>query len=241
MGLLRAKDLIIRERHYDANVDGYLVVGQKRKKDNSSLKNHVVGWISRHKDQLHESRYFMDKGSAKRYYNQVILNDHKKPECSVFMKDWQKQKLYSWENTLVKNHGLKLNEKQAKSIIRKVSREYGIPAPKLKMEKITWHSEYDDEKNIIHFGSRDNITLLHELAHAIHTKQLDDELAAHHSPGFTWIAIELYHKYAGLNLNYLILGASANGLLGDLNEKQLIHAESNAYFRMSKNAKKICP
>ena len=236
---MKVKDLVVRSKHYDPHLDAYLIVG-KRKREAKTLKNHVVAWVSRHNEQLSESKYFLDSRSATRYFNKTKNETHY-PETPSLTKDWQKQRVYNWENKSLIPHALKINEKEAKSLIRKVSRDFSIRQPKLKMEKVTWNAEYDSSTNTIHFGSRDNITLLHELAHAIHIKETDDEPLADHSPGFVWTAIELYNKYAGINLSYLLLTAEKSGLLGDMKESQMTPVESHSFRRISQNAKRLIP
>ena len=73
----------------------------------------------------------------------------------------------------------------------------------------------------IKFGHRDNISLLHELAHAIHDHKA--AAGADHNPTFVWIAIELYHRYAGFDLAYLVATAHQAGLLGDIERQKVLN------------------
>lgn len=210
---MNLKDLTILKRRYDPHIDAYLVLGRRKEKD--VLRRYVVGWYSRHKDtKLARRKSFLDFDSAKiSFQDMTKITDP--PVHKSFVRDWQVQKVYRWEEKYLEEKAVTINETQARQLIAKVCTDYGIKKPELIWRKRkTEHSDYCVDNHRIRFGHRDNVALLHELAHALHAHKLD--VHAHHSPPFVWIAMELYNRYAGCNLSYLVTTAQQAGLLGDL-------------------------
>ncbi len=237
--LLKKKDLTVLAQHYDSHADSYLVLG-KRKNRTKSLKRYVVAWRSRHRDQFAVCHYFTDSHSAEQYFNDVVY-DEDRPDHPLLQKDWQKKAVYDWEQKTLIPHSRKINEKQARVLLQKVSRECGMKSPRLVWDKPAEGSSYDIDDHVIHFGHRDNISLLHEMAHVLYKHDLDEsetDIPTTHSPGFVWTAIELYHRYAGINLNYLIIMAAQQNILGDMSEHQIIFAERPLQQNVKNNGPK---
>ena len=67
---------------------------------------------------------------------------------------------------------------------------------------------------------RDLITLLHEIGHAIQSEDDMENKGPNHSPAFARILLELYNRYAGFKLDYLLVSANSYNLLGDLKSNQ---------------------
>ena len=232
---MKADDLKIFERYYSAELDAYVVFAKNNKADakgKPSLKRFIVGWQGRHKpEKILVSKKFLDYESAEEHY-QMLVEEIDDPdfEYDEVFQDAQKKQVYSWEDNAVIPllNGKKINKTEAESLVRKVSRDYGIKAPKINWKKYADSSEYDSELNEIDFGHRDEISLLHELAHAIHGKHSETDHDVHHGPAFVWLAIELYNRYAGINLSYLVTSAQHQGILGDLDTDQDITPRSYA-------------
>lgn len=226
-------DIKVLKRCYDPHTDSYLVVGkvaQKNKNTNKTMKQFVIGWQSRHKKKLIDCRYFIDEPAAMAEFKTLSLR-HNRPSHKNLQTDWQQQKVYDWEDDMLVPHAKILTQQETLDIIKKISKAYGVSEPRLVWQtpirsqngQIKPESCYDDSNHTIYFQHRDIISLLHEIAHVILTDQLDEDLDAFHSPAFVWKAIELYHQYGGLNLDYLILTAHKFGLLGDIDEEQIIN------------------
>lgn len=232
---MKLKNLTVIERHYDAELDAYVVLAKHNMRE-KGLKRFVVGWHSRHDDtKLASRKAFIDYESAEKYYEDFI-NGANEPEYKRIYKDWQQYKVYSWEADTLEGDARILTEDEARAIIKKVSRDYGMKPPKLVWKKRkTEYSTYDENDHQIDFGHRDEISLLHEIAHAVHAHNAEADI--HHGPAFVWIAIELYNRYAGVNLQYLITSAKNYGLLGDMDTDQSLDPDGFAKS-MSPAAKK---
>ncbi len=209
---MKLSDLDIREKFYSNDIDGYLILGRNR--DETTLKRWVVGWYSRHSPtRLARRKSFADEESARAMLD-VAYQTALSPAHEKFSKDWQKHTVYLWEDIDLAGHQIELTRQEARALVAKVCDDYNIEPPELVWSQKKG-SEYFPASHRIRFGHRDLISLLHELAHAIHL-HTDNLSKADHSPPFVWIAIELYNRYAGVNLQYLITTAQREGLLGDI-------------------------
>jgi hypothetical protein len=231
---MKMDDLEILKRHYDARADAYLTLA--RVKDSggrsASPRPYALGWQPRAPQiahRLHEARRYMDEGTARRALAR-ILDEEELPKSGATMPDWQQELVYAWEGDFCCPNMKAINEDEARAIIRVVARDYGMKPPKLIMTQDRDSSAYIGPDHTIRFGHRDNIGLLHELAHAVCEPKIEDTEAAAHSPLFVWTLIELYHRYAGLNLNYMIISAASRGLTGDMNAEQIV--EPSVKFRL---------
>lgn len=205
---VQASSVDIIQKHYDPNLDGYLMLGKVR-----DTGEFFVAWKSRHKENLVDGKSFETEAAAAEYYKK-LLDDGDLTARRSLTKDFQKQAVYDWEDDSLLPRGAKITEKEARALIRKIAHDYDVPVPDLEWEEFTNVSGYDDDT--IYMGARDNISLLHEMAHHLHEYKVigDDELPPH-SPGFVAIALALYHRYAGIDLAYLNDTAQAKNILGD--------------------------
>jgi hypothetical protein len=88
-------------------------------------------------------------------------------------------------------------------------------------------NEYFGDTHTIKLKDMDNMTLLHEIAHAIvseNCKTTDREHVAH-APQFVWTVLDLYHDYMDMSMQYMVASASQKGLLGDFSAPQFIPAQ----------------
>ena len=210
---MKVKDLHILDRHYCVHADAYLVIGTA--KNAHRLPGTITGWHAREDDKLYYKRHFLDSDSAHLHFDSEMVDTDVIID-NIFSNDHQQQTVYDWEDQVILPYGRSITVREARAIITKVADDNGMPCPKLVWESHTNHSEYDECENRIYFGHRDLISLLHELAHALYHERRDGEKFADHSPGFVWTAIELYHRYAGIDLQLLITSAIQADIVGDL-------------------------
>lgn len=212
---MNVKDFVQSESFYHPHADAWLVLGRDAK------GRFATGWIARQNpEKIISCRRFLDEASAQAAYMEILEEDSI-PDALTTAPDWKKQALYDWEDDNLSGVRRELkNAAQGRKLLRQIAEDYDIDCPRLKWGEFTDHSEYDEDDNVILFGARDNTTLLHEMAHAIHIAQLGEQQGPHHSPGFVSIAIELYHRYAGADLKMLEESAGKAGLLGDLYQEK---------------------
>jgi hypothetical protein len=217
MTALDRRDAKLEEIRFTPDTDSYFVRG--RIPGRGSPRPFFTGWISRHRpERIYSLRRFMDRGSARLAYEKNCAEQKLSGHRSL-TRDWQQQRVYEWEGLFVYPLGEKIDEKQARAMIARICRAEGIPRPKLFWEKHTDNSWVFPDDNELHFGHRDTVGLLHELAHLVHEGRRDPEQPlAVHGPTFVWTAIELYHRHGGIDLSYLIRSAAKSGLLGDVAE-----------------------
>ncbi|AGH99137.1 hypothetical protein [Micavibrio aeruginosavorus] len=210
---MKVKDLHILDRHYCVHADAYLVIGTA--KNARRLPGTITGWHARGDETLYYKRHFLDADSAHIHFDAEMVDTDAIID-NIFSVDRQQQAVYDWEDRVIVPHGRIITAKDARAMIARVADDNDMPRPKLVWEEHTNHSEYDECDNRVHFGHRDSISLLHELAHALYHERRDGEKFADHSPGFVWTAIELYHRYAGVDLQLLITSAMQADIIGDL-------------------------
>ena len=213
---MKVNNITIINKIYDSHADGYLILGKNKKKH--SLKKYVVGWVSRHepdkirKHETGKSKFFADIDSAKKIFNKIIEEENQSNH-DVFIKDWQKKKLYEWEDKYVLPYAKTLDKKQIEALIKKVSKDYHIKTPKIEWFAAGNNSYYDNEDHLISLGMNDDLTALHEMAHVIHEHMHDRDIVANHPPAFAWKLIELYKNYMGLDMKYLVISALHSDIL----------------------------
>lgn len=213
---MKTKDLDIRDHHYYPDFDAFLIRAY-RPGTVKRLPRAIVGWMQRtNPENLIETRSFPDIPAAMKAFA-ATQSSGEFPESFMDLQDLQVKKVYDWEDRLLMpsfDHEI-TDQKSGQRILRKIARARNIPCPKLIWADESNDSDYDSDTNQIKFGHRSLIPLLHEMAHAIHSKKLDDnDGEMHHSPGFVWHAIDLYHSYAGIDLDYLVATASKAGIIG---------------------------
>ena len=201
--------LILRQ-HFNAVADAYCLLLQNPQNDN----DYTVAWKSRHKRTLIEPVNFSEHVSAVQHFDMAVhSNDDILPHKDI-TKDWQRKRVYRWENENVEEYADPIDINRAKRLIRTVAKDYNIPPPTLIWRKKGGSIYTPDHK--IKFGHRDDVSLLHEMGHAILNKKVDLAGLPHHSPAFVWMAIELYNRYAHVDLQHLVTTAAKADILGDM-------------------------
>lgn len=216
-------DIEIVERIYDPHMDLYAVFGRAVEAHPAPF---VLAWQKRGKTKLRDIERFADWKTAKDAFNDAVTGDHF-PKSKKFYNDDQQQKVYAWEYMCVEPYAQKLNKREARALVKAVSKDYGMKSPKVTFTKNGDTSTYAPNDHAIELREHDNITVLHELAHAIHNKENErsgrDHI--HHAPQFVWLAIELYQRYAGLDMQEMVISAYQNNLLGDLSATHFLEAK----------------
>lgn len=223
--MTKLKDITVWKQIYDPHADGYLVAGKLL--DSTSEKPFVMGWRARHGRRLHEPKQFKSKGWLTRSFRDALANDDWPHKISA-REDHQANRLYTWEETYLMPHAPRLNQNQARQVIRQICHDYDLDHVPLRWRKKGTResgvptSHYSPHDNSITFEHRDLVSLLHELGHAIHDKEDENDKGAHHSPAFARICLSLYHRYAGFPIDYLMITANKCNLLGDIKSEQII-------------------
>jgi hypothetical protein len=215
--------LILRQ-HFNAVADAYCVLLQNPQNDN----DFTVAWKSRHCDKLVEPKKFKAHDSAIQHFNRVV-HTADIPLHKNIANDWQADSVYTWEHEHLSDQAKEIDVVQAHKLLRKVSRDYKIKPPNLIWKRLSPNggSEYNSDHEI-KFGHRDNISLLHEMTHAIlHKKNISWDVPDH-SPAFVWMAIELYNRYAHVDLQHLVTTAAKADILGDMKAEGKTNALSLA-------------
>ncbi|MDB5490771.1 MAG: hypothetical protein JWO78_620 [Micavibrio sp.] len=214
------ENLDIKEYLYYPDVDAFLIRGF-RPGLGQNLPRAIVGWLRRSNPAgLIDAQSFFDIPSSMRSYK-AIQESGDFPEELFAAKDLQQRSVYAWEDKmLIPDFDAPIATlATAQKIARKVSRDLDIPCPKIIWVDTADENEdgstYDSDSHTIEFRHRSLLALLHELAHAVHSKKTHDENnQVHHSPGFVWQAINLYNRYAGIDLDYLVQSAAIAEILG---------------------------
>ena len=216
---LKLKDIHVLNQIYDPHTDSYLVTGTL--KNPAARKPYILGFRKRHGRTLLDEKTYSNKGWLTRSFRDALQNNQW-PNEKTFKTDTHAKRLYAWENTYLVPHAPNVSEKTARQIIRQVCEDYGMAPIKLRWRKEGGASWYFPSDNSITFHHRDLVLLLHEIGHAIHDQDDRSKKGAHHAPAFARILLELYNRYAGFPIDYLIVSANKHGILGDLNAKQII-------------------
>ncbi len=219
--MLKLKDITVLKQIYDPHADGYLVTGKL--KDPTADKPYVLGFRKRHGRNILDQETFSSKGWLTRTFNSTLRNDEWSDE-PTFQNDTHAKPLYAWENKYLEPYAPRVSEKKARLIIRKVCNDYDIEPTILRWrpDNDGKSSLYDPADHAIEFHHRDLVSLLHEIGHAIHFQDDKHAKGAHHAPAFTRILLELYNRYAGFPIDYLVITANQFKLLGDMKNEQLI-------------------
>ena len=161
---MKKNDLRVLRKLFNQASDAYLILG--RKKDKGAKRPYVLGWQSRHSDEVVHARTYKHLDSVKDAFNQHALSGG--PDLHTdFFSDPCQYTVYGWEEQFL-HDDQKISKKQAEKLIAKVSADYKMKPPKLKWKKKEdGASEYDADKHKITIGTYDTITVLHELAHAL--------------------------------------------------------------------------
>jgi len=137
---------------------------------------------------------------------------NKKNRVSVFLRDtddYQKQKLYRWENRAVENYSsdkVEKTEKAAQNFINPIFNQFGFEPSTVKYHAgrsatCSYHS-YEDEIRIGDWGYNKG-TLIHESAHSIVQKLGVSNFVSDHGPFFVSVFMKLLADYFDESLNEL--------------------------------------
>lgn len=212
-------DIEIKDRVYDANYDLYVVFGIAH---SAKIRPYVVAWQSRENPNLVEIEQYEKEDLAQSCFNKAACGEIR-PTKPNFTKDHHRLSVYKWENIYIEPYSREMNEIDIAALIHKASKAYNIPIPSFEIDSDAELSTYSDEDHHIILRDADTMTTLHEMAHAIHAQGDHYENAdIAHAPQFTWILIDLYHRYMDISIQHLVISAVQSNLLGDLSAKQML-------------------
>lgn len=205
----------IDEKIYDPGMDLYIVFAHSVKK---CAEPYHIFWQYRENHKITMQGSYKDVLDAREHFNAVVKSEI---EPNIEYRDPYVKNVYAWEDNDLTDYFRPLNKKEVKELIQKVSEDYKFDPPSIKHTKTG--NYYYHETNHIELKDMNNITLLHELSHALtqHQSEQTERPYIDHSPQFVWNAIELYHQYADINLQYLVTTAAQHNILGDTQAKQI--------------------
>lgn len=210
---------------FDPDLDLYAVLGRATA---ASKKPFKAGWLSRDQEHFIELQHFSRQSRASQHFNDAAHGDIT-PESNAVYEDHQRHAVYAWEDEYIAAFATKLDETDMQKLVRKVARMERQRAPKIRFKEEGRSSHFLPADYAIEFGHRDDITVLHEMAHAIHFNMNDERGKdyVNHAPQFVWILIGLYSKYANFNYQYLTTSAYKAGILGDMDAKHNLHPDGH--------------
>ena len=217
---MKENDLHILKRQFNQASDAYHILGKRKGKN--AKKPYVLAWKIRHGDKLIDCRTFKHLPKAMETFNNQANDDDIHSLHPSFNIDVQQKNVYDWEHDCLDMGNHKITRAQALDIIEMVSNDFNLETPKLTWKrKQDYYSECDTDDNEIIIGQHDLITVLHEMAHIIDVERSGDDVRPNHGPGFVWAAIELYNRYAGFDMSYLVTSAFQANIIGDLSADQI--------------------
>lgn len=206
----------IKEKIFDPYMDLYVLFG---KAVDPSPHPYVVAWQKRgQQNDFFETQPFAKRKTAREEFERTVHGGDAPISFHPYQHDDQKQNVYNWENEFIVPYCKILSQRELQALMRLVAKDYGLKPPKIFFDEEGTGSNYDPGKNQFDLGHRDDIGLLHEMAHVI----LEQECAesqrdfVHHGPQYVWIVLDLYKAYANFSTQYLITTASRFDLLGDI-------------------------
>ncbi len=212
---------IIREV-YDPHNDFYILLGKSRS-GKKTIAPFVVGFCHRSQDEVTDIQRFMDYPSATDRLDEIVVGQELPDDNVMLFEDWLQNDVYEWEEKFIEDFSSRMTRQAMNDLVREVCADLGMRAPRLVWTRPKPYSYYDSDDHCIYMGHRDRCTLLHELAHAYMSEKLDGpEDHTNHCPAFVWKVIELYNRYAGLSLDYLVTSANGAGILGPLDKETLV-------------------
>lgn len=110
--------------------------------------------------------------------------------------DPQQYRLYRMESeNLGARHYVRLSRKAIRRMCRVVCRAFQVPHVKIRFKELNGWTAQWDHPNLLTFGSkvgsRDTITVVHELAHHVHSTYIGDAKQQDHGPQFMCIYMAL--------------------------------------------------
>lgn len=200
----QAAGIAILAQHFDPHSDAYLLLGR------INDSGYFVAWRSRHGKKLVDGTEFNGAGDARKHFERMIEEGERSEHPSI-EKDWQQEAVYAWEEKFLFPQARTIDEAEVAALTRQISRHYKIP-----VSELVWGEDYEEEEGVeLYRGDIDIISFLHEMAHHVHDHLQKGDVPALHGPGFVMTAIELYHRYAGIDIRHLTESAAAKNILGD--------------------------
>lgn len=197
-----AVDTVILERYFNPHADAYLVLGRL-----SGSFGYFFAWESRHKKGFVDGVSFKGEKEARKYFDSMV-EDPRYSDHPWIEKDWQVEAVYAWEAEYLDAFSKFLSEAEVTDLMRRIARDYRIS-----LEDLVWGEEETDAQNGV-----ESISFLHEMAHHVHDRNEGGDVPVLHAPGFVRCAMELYHRYAGIDPGFLAQSAAAKNILGDPDE-----------------------
>ena len=195
----------------------------------------VIAWIAPDRTYITAHILCANENTAKNIFTKLKNNPNGPGTNEQFMRDWQKERVYAWEEDNIDNTTQILNDDQMHRVIKRVSDDFNLVAPQLEIqvpqtatviENSSSYYYYNDNK--IAMAHRGLSHLLHELAHMVDWKINKNHWAAH-GPSFVRTLICIAEKYQWHDQKKLADSAQKSGLsvaaLNDLPElsKHMTH------------------
>lgn len=227
---------------YFPDFDVYLLCMDDVKQEASGKRYHLV-WKSRLAFSDKKKSFHVEYAGGSKKDLSLIFHDvcHQlEYETHEFLDrvisaDIQKDQVYKWEQGFLIGWDTKLRLGQARKVARQIAEEYNMEPPTIHHDP---HNVDEEGNTISHFDSTNNRVVLcsleshmvlHEMSHAVVSNgNFGDLIYVTHGPRFVWQAIELYSRYGGIPLDYLVSTASEHHLLGDLAYNRVISPKSIA-------------
>lgn len=189
---LRIDGRAVIAQHEHAPSGARLILARAKTADGTPC--YAVGWAACWQKNMRAYRTYPNPGKARVYFNRTRHKDP--PQNSALCRDWQRNKVYGWEEDTLDKTTLTLDETQMKNVIRKISADFNLAAqPALRLSGAARdYSYYDAALDEIGMGHRTLSALLHELAHAIDMRANGNRWAGH-GPGFMRTLITLAAQY----------------------------------------------
>lgn len=216
-------DIEIVERIYDPYMDLYAVFGRAV---DAHPEPFVLAWQKRGKSTLRDVERFTNEPSAREEFSEAAIGDMT-PDNSIFQKDDQKEIVYAWEDVNIYPYAREIDKHEAFDLLVKVCGDYKIRVPDLIIAENEQDNEYLSDTHTIVLKDMDDMTLLHEIAHAIVTLDAEKQGREHiaHAPQFVWALLDLYRDYMGMSTQYMVASAEQKNLLGDIHSPQLLNPQ----------------
>jgi hypothetical protein len=157
--------------------------------------SYVVLWAAPWQKNVRDYEVYSSKEKA-----QDAFNKHKKkgpPLTSALQRDFQVSKVYGWEAETLHKRSPKLTPEQMHQVVKKISNDFNIVAPKVRYKKPNPNHEYPASYyhlNQILMQHKELSFVIHEVAHAIDHKLNKNEWSDH-GPSFVRTLIRLAERY----------------------------------------------
>ena len=202
----------IREKVYDPYMDLYVIFGLAA---DPTDEPYIVAWLNNDDQELHIKEEHQSKQKAYEDFQDAVHGETQSEHRIAY--DDRKDRVYALEQAYIEKQAQNLARSDAITLIDTVCKDYGIRSPKLIMGRNSAPSEYYTKSHTIRLREHNDMTLLHELAHAIIAEECRDieRETLPHSPQFVWILSELYDRYMDVDTHHFLREAEKQELLGD--------------------------